>query len=119
MFCRECNSSQLEIKTKNVLEKYNVKYEIQVKYDDLLGLGKRNLSYDFYLSDYNLLIECQGIQHEKWQKTWMSKEDFKKQFEHDKRKRNYAKEHNINLLEIWYYDIDNIEEILIKELNLG
>lgn len=41
------------------------------------------------------------------------------QDEHDKRKRNYAKEHNINLLEIWYYDMDNIEEILIKELNLG
>lgn len=117
VFCRECNSSQLEIKTKNVLVEYNIKYEMQVKYDDLLGLGKRNLSYDFYLSDYNLLIECQGVQHESWQKTWMSKEDFEKQLEHDRRKREYAQKHNIRLLEIWYYNIDNIEEILTKELN--
>lgn len=50
-------------------------------------------------------------------KTWITKEDFERQLEHDKRKRNYAKENNIRLLEIWYYDIDNIEEILIKELN--
>ena len=117
VFCRECNSSQLEIKTKNILNKYNIKYETQVKYERLLGLRNGNLSYDFYLPNYNLLIECQGIQHKKWQKTWMSKKDFEKQLEHDERKRNYAKENNINLLEIWYYDIDNIEEMLIKELN--
>nr|DAF82518.1 MAG TPA: restriction enzyme [Caudoviricetes sp.] len=117
VFCRECNSSQLEIKTKNILEKYNIDYKTQIKYEGLLGLGNGNLSYDFYLPNYNLLIECQGEQHESWQKTWITKEDFERQLEHDKRKRNYAKENNIRLLEIWYYDIDNIEEILIKELN--
>ena len=116
--CRDCNSSQLETKTKNILEKYNIKYNSQVEYNDLIGLGSGNLSYDFYLPDYNLLIECQGIQHEKFTKGFHKTEEcFIKQLEHDKRKRNYAKEHNINLLEIWYYDIDNIEEILIKELN--
>jgi transposase-like protein len=119
VICINCNSSQLETKTKNILEKYNINYKTQVKYEGLLGLGNGNLSYDFYLPDYNLLIECQGEQHKSWQKTWMSKKDFERQLEHDKRKRNYAKEHNINLLEIWYYDMDNIEGILIKELNLG
>ena len=118
--CRDCNSSQLETKTKNILEKYNIKYNPQVEYNDLIGLGSGNLSYDFYLPDYNLLIECQGIQHEKFTKGFHKTEEcFMKQLEHDKRKRNYAKEHNINLLEIWYYDMDNIEGILIKELNLG
>ena len=84
----------------------------------MLGLGNGNLSYDFYLPDYNLLIECQGVQHKEWQKTWMSKERFERQLEHDRRKKEYAKQHNIKLLEIWYYDIDNIEDILIKQLNL-
>lgn len=118
VFCRECNSSQLEIKTKEILIKYNVEYKIQIEYEGLIGMGNGNLSYDFYLPSYNTLIECQGIQHEKFTMgLHKTKEDFKKQLEHDKRKRNYAKEHNINLLEIWYYDIDNIEEILTKELN--
>ena len=38
--------------------------------------------------------------------------------EHAKRKREYAKNHNIKLLEIWYWDYDTIEEILNKELDL-
>ena len=31
-------------------------------------------------------------------------------------KKNYAEEHNIELLEIWYYDFDNIENILGSRL---
>ena len=108
----------LEKHTKQVLQKYNVKYIPQKEYKGLVGTKGGNLSYDFYLPDYNLLIECQGIQHEKWMEGWITKEGFEKQLEHDKRKREYAKQHNIKLLEIWYYDMDNIEDILIKELNL-
>ena len=85
----------------------------------MVGVNNNLLSYDFYLPDYNMLIECQGIQHEKFTKGLHETEvDFKKQLEHDRRKKEYAKQNNINLLEIWYYDIDNIEEILINELNL-
>jgi hypothetical protein len=67
------------------------------------------------------LIEYQGQQHEKFYKGFHScKEDFHKQQKHDKRKKEYAKKHNINLLEIWYWDFDRTEEILdqyIKQAN--
>ena len=46
----------------------------------------------------------------------ISKEDFNKQQEHDRRKKEYAKYNNIKLLEIWYWDFDNIEEILHKQI---
>lgn len=118
LICINCNSSQLETKTKDILEKYNIKYNTQVKYEHLIGINNGDLSYDFYLPDYNLLIECQGEQHERWIKGWITKKDFKKQLEHDKRKRKYAIDHNIRLLEIWYYEIDDIEDILVKKLNL-
>lgn len=118
VFCKECNLSQLEYKTKEILIKYNIKYKAQVKYNGLIGLGGGSLSYDFYLPNYNLLIECQGQQHEKFIKLLHEKEEnFEKQLEHDRRKREYAKQHDINLLEIWYYDIDNIEDIIINKLN--
>ena len=32
--------------------------------------------------------------------------------------KNYALEHNYIPMEIWYWDYDNIEEILIRELDL-
>lgn len=118
VYCTDCNNSELEETTKQVLQKYNIKYEREKEFEKLIGEGNKPLRYDFYLPDCNLLIELQGIQHEEWQKTWMSKERFERQLEHDKRKREYAKQHNIKLLEIWYYDMDNIEDILIKELNL-
>ena len=118
VICKECGASQLEQSTKEILDKYNIKYKREYSYDDLFGIGNKNLRFDFYLPDYNLLIECQGIQHKAWQEGWQTKKDFKKQLEHDRRKKEYAKLNNINLLEIWYYDMDNIEEILINELNL-
>ena len=114
VICRECGASQLEQSTKEILDKYNIKYKREYSYDDLFGIGNKNLRFDFYLLDYNLLIECQGIQHKEWQKGWQTKKDFKKQLEHDRRK----KQHNINLLEIWYYDIDNIEKILLEKLQI-
>ena len=74
------------------------------------------LRFDFYLPDYNLLIECQGIQHKEWREGWQTKEDFERQLEHDKRKREYAKEHNIDLLEILYYELKDIKNIIYKFL---
>ena len=69
---------------------------------------------------YNLLIEFQGEQHERYVDIFYATEnDFKKQQEHDKRKREYAEEHNIELLEIWYRDYEKIENILSQELNIN
>lgn len=117
VLCERCNGSELEKKTKDILVKYNISYKTQIKYRELLGLGNGNLSYDFYLPDYNLLIECQGEQHERFIRGFHeTEESFEKQLEHDRRKREYAKKNNIDLLEIWYYDMDSIEEILIEKL---
>lgn len=129
--CPECNKSKGEKECKRVfvdrgfveitqndyynlldLYKDNYIYFIPQKtFDGLLGVGGGLLSYDFYLPKYNLLIEYQGEFHDgtAYQQT---KEDFEKQLEHDRRKREYAENNNIKLLEIWYWDFDNIESIL-------
>ena len=76
------------------------------------------------MAKYNLLVEYQGQQHEN-PITFgnMSVEEAQKQFEtqqeHDRRKRNFAQEHEIELLEIWYYDYNNINQILDDKLNIN
>ncbi len=120
--CPKCRISKGEEKICNYFDLKQIYYEKQYKYSSLLGIGGKLLSYDFYLPQYNTLIEFQGIQHERPVCFGGISKDkalsnFEIQQEHDKRKRNYAKEHNINLLEIWYYDIDNIETILTEYLN--
>ena len=113
--CSMCRESKGEKRIIKWLENNNIDFVSQKKFDGLLGLGNKNLSYDFYLPQYNLLIEYQGEFHDGTAHQ-QSKEDFKQQQEHDKRKREYAKNSDIQLLEIWYYDFDNIEEILKNEL---
>lgn len=91
----------------------------QKEFDGLLGLGGKSLSYDFYLPNNRLLIEYQGQQHEKYIKGMhKSKKDFEKQKEHDRRKKEYAQQNGYKLLEIWYWDFDNIEEILNNEFKI-
>lgn len=107
---------QEEFNELNDIDKNTVKYFIPQKtFNGLLGIGNGLLSYDFFLPKYNLLIEYQGNYHDGTARN-QTKVYLEIQQEHDKRKREYAKNNNIRLLEIWYYDFDRIEEILEKEL---
>ena len=113
--CPKCKLSHGERKINYFLENNKIKFIPQMKYSGLKGVKGRLLSYDFYLPQYNLLVEYQGEFHDGTSRI-QTENDFEIQQEHDKRKKDYAKLHKINLLEIWYYDIDNIEEILNNEL---
>lgn len=114
--CPYCKLSRGETKIRNILELYNITFISQYKVEELFGIGGRKLSYDFYLPDYNLLIEYQGKQHKQPIEYFGGEETFRRQKEHDRRKREYAFQHNIKLLEVWYYE--NIEDKLRENLNL-
>ena len=114
--CPKCNKPKGEIKIEDFLIKNNIDYITQYTFDDLLGINLGQLSYDFYLPKYNCLIEYQGGQHYKPIKFFGGIKQFNIQQEHDKRKYDYAQSHNINLLEIPYWDFDNIEQILESRL---
>ena len=119
--CPECAKSHGEIEIRDLLKIYQIIHDPQKTFNGLIGLKNGLLSYDFYLPNYNLLIEYQGLQHEKpvdfkGKGKKYAEEQFKIQKEHDRRKHQYAKDNNIKLLEIWYYDFDKIEDILENEL---
>ena len=117
--CPECKESYGEREIKKYLILNEIAFIPQKEFLDLVGVSEwKPLPYDFYLPEYNLLIEYQGEFHDgtAYQQT---EEDYLIRQEHDKRKREYAKLHNIRLLEIWYWDFDNIIEILNKELGLS
>ena len=142
--CPECNKSKGEKRCKEVFisksfieisqEDYKKLSDIdkdkyiyfipQIKYDNLIGLGNGLLSYDFYIPKYNFLIEYDGEFHYKAIRKYKNEpmkdaeERFKKQQIHDQLKNEYCKKHNIKLLRIPYWDFDNIESILSKELDI-
>lgn len=116
--CPYCHIVKGEDKIYHYLLNNNIQFERSKSYEDLRGIGGGKLSYDFYLPNFNLLIEYQGEQHEQPVDLFGGKEQFQIQQEHDKRKREYAQEHNIELLEIWYYEFPKIEEILNEKFLL-
>ena len=112
--CPLCSSSKGEKRIAELLNKYNIKFIYQKTFPDLHGIGNRLLSYDFYIPSYNLLIEYQGEYHNPDKINEVNEERKLKQIEHDQRKKDYAKNNNLTLLEIWYWEYSRIEEILEK-----
>jgi len=119
--CPKCNESKGEKQLDIILSKYNIPHDSQYTFDDLKGVGDGLLRFDVPIfwdkekTQLRMLIEYDGIFH------------FEKQYEndghesiviHDKLKDEYCKIHNINLLRIPYWDFDNIESILEKELEV-
>lgn len=114
--CPKCRSSSGEKKIREILEKYNIKYEQQKSFDKCKY--KNKLKFDFYLYDYNLLIEYQGFQHYSIEKNYwgVDKHFLEINKIKDEIKRNFCQNNQIRLLEIPYWEKKNIENILVKEL---
>lgn len=103
--CERCykRQSNLETAVKQYLDTKNIKYKQQKTF---LGCKiKRNLPFDFYLLDYNCVIEVQGRQHYYEQKNYgRSLEEQKK---YDKTKKDYCLMNDIIFIEIPYYSVKN------------
>lgn len=111
-WCPQCSSSKGERRISEWLRKNNIKYESEKVFRDLLSDLGNPLRYDFYLPDYNTLIEYDGLQHDKWIKSWVTKDKFERTQYHDKLKNRYAENNNIKLIRIREKDFENIEDIL-------
>ena len=110
--CPICNESHGEKYIRNYLDKHSIKYIPQKRFNDLKD--EKLLSYDFYLPDYNTLIEYQGKQHYKSFEYFGGEEQFKKQQYHDNLKREYAKDNGYKLLELSH--TLNTQELVDKYL---
>jgi len=78
------------------LLKHDIKFTHQMTFDDLRSINK--LPFDFFLNDFNLVIEYNGIQHERgWQGNAEDAKGIKKR---DQIKFNYAISKNINYIVI-------------------
>lgn len=104
--CSICNESHGEKYIRNYLDKNNINYIPQKKFKELKD--KDYLSYDFYLPDYNMLIEYQGKQHYESIDYFGGDNKFKNQQYHDKLKKEYAKDNGYKLLEL-HYSLDTQE----------
>lgn len=116
--CPECNTtSKGEEKIKEILIKYNIKFNQQYLFNDCRNT--RPLPFDFYLPQYNITIEYDGRQHYKLDCFNMNLLDLMNLKYNDNKKTQYCNNNNIKLIRIPYWDFNNIEKILKKELKVN
>ena len=118
---QSCGCINYSIGEQNIellLKENSISYIKEFKFNDL-GLYR----FDFYLPEYNRLIEFDGKQHfQECGGSWDKNDNLKQRQERDKIKNQYALDNNIDLIRIPYWERDNItidyilgNKFLIKE----
>lgn len=119
--CNICTrKSYGEFYIKEYFDKKNIIYITQKTFDDLINPKTgRKLKVDFYLPEYDIIIEVDGVQHYKSIKHWGGDKAFETQLYRDKIKNDYFGERLIRINNKKIKDIENIWHQLQKnKLNL-
>lgn len=112
------SKSKLEAKCHHILDKYNIKYKTQKTFEGCKD--KILLRFDFYIiiNDREYCIETDGNQHDIPIPQFGGFEYLKDIQRKDNIKNKYCKNNNIKLIRIKEKDFKNMENILIKKLDL-
>lgn len=106
--CPKCTALKIESKqetdVRTILEKHSIQY-VREKQFSWLRRG-RVMPLDFFLPEYNIGIECQGIQHFKSHPYFGGTDGLKDVQDRDNIKKELCDEHGIRLL---YYSDLNIK----------
>lgn len=120
--CPYCKKSKGEKKIEDWLQLNNIEYFSQKWFSDCRGI-KRPLPFDFWIPSKNMLIEFQGEQHYKVVYFSRNVDNVQNMIDshentkcNDQIKRDYCLNNKIQLLEIPYWDIKNIDKILTNKI---
>lgn len=116
--CEICVETRGEKEIRIFLEKNNINYIPQHKFDGCRGIkNNKTLEFDFYLPELNLCIEYNGIQHYEYTEYFhKTPENFEYRKTLDQIKIDYCKNNNISLLIIRYDEeiLSVLKEQLLK-----
>jgi hypothetical protein len=101
-----------EIDVMIFLEEHNIKYIDEYS----ITFQSYNMRVDFYLPDFNTMIEYNGIQHYKPVYKFGGVTAFRNQQRRDVNLRTYCKQNNIKLIEIPYNHY--VYNFLCENLNI-
>jgi len=123
--CPICNESKGEKYIRTLLDKYNIKFLPQKKFNDCFTTSTNGyrkcyeLPFDFYLPDYNACIEFDGKGHYEPILAHGGEISFTKGKERDQIKDDYCKKNNIKLIRIPYFmSREDREKFILKELGI-
>lgn len=108
--CPKCNESRGEKAVRSYLETHQVIFVPQKIFKDCIN--KRKLRFDFYLPEYNTVIEYDGEQHFMPVDWFGGEKCFKSIQQRDDIKNRYCDTNGIRMLRIPYFEYRNIENAI-------
>lgn len=112
--CPKCSASLGEERLMEYFISKNIYFEKEKTFDGCVD--KSLLQFDFYLPDYNLIVEYDGQQHYIAVKNWGGANKLNDTIRKDNIKNKYCQYNNIKLIRIPYWDFDNIESLVKMSL---
>lgn len=109
--CPNCNESHLENEVRVMLKQHNIKYIDRCNKKTFEWLNRQHL--DFYLPEFNVCIECQGLQHFESIKFFGGDEKLKIREKRDENKKKLCEEHGIKIL---YFTHENYQTFLGEKI---
>ena len=117
--CPECNTSKnskIVQKIETILKEFNIQYIKEKTFDWLKN--KSHMYLDFFLPDYNVGIECHGLQHFEPVEYFGGKIEYDRRYEMDKLKYKLCSEHDIKIYYFTDIDSEYFEKLYFNENNL-
>jgi ribosomal protein L37E len=114
--CKSCCESKGEKLIRVLLETHKIDFIREKVFEGCVS--KISLPFDFYLPKFDMIIEFDGIQHFKPMDFFGGQKSFELNKTRDQIKNVWCENNNIKLIRISYKEMNKIEEILKKELNL-
>ena len=113
-----CSKSKGETKVCNILNNINIAFIQQYSFNDCRNKeGTRKLYFDFFLPDYNILLEYDGEQHFSANgRAWNTEDNLIKTQNRDKIKNDYCLQKQIPLIRIAYSNYDALDDSYIQRL---
>ena len=111
--CRKCRQSKMEVEISKLL------VENKINFIPECGSSKfnwlKNYKYDFYLPDYNVAIECQGLQHFISVKQFGGNKEFEKRKKQDKEKYELSIANDIKIIYYANYKYNFPYEVILDK----
>jgi NADH pyrophosphatase NudC (nudix superfamily)/very-short-patch-repair endonuclease len=113
--CPICNDSHGESTINRILTEKNIIFKREYKFENCKY--KKLLQFDFYLPEYNICIEFDGIQHFEKIEKWGGEKTLKETQIRDNIKNIFCLENNIKLIRIKYDEnvLERLESLFIQQ----
>lgn len=112
--CKFCDESAGERKVRLCLQSLGLEFETEKRFASCRD--KKELPFDFWLEEYCLLIEFQGLQHIQSYDRWGGEIALKGVQKRDAIKKKWARDNDIGLLYVETYDSDEIKNTIVNAL---